>query len=344
MTAANKPEMLGIYRSMQVLLLVFSLIFFFIIAYGYFNLFARSGPFLALIAGSTMAIFAWYLARVIGTGPGGFRKNWVLFIPLIAISSAGVYNSFMLYLEGSQIMADAANDSIAQFGTLQKTAEATLAESGATAKINKVRTTSDALFSEIRNPVNCGQGTEAARLIQDLQAELPGFKPLSNPVRDCSKNEDVIADYRGKIADLIGRATWNNPDVQDVVASSERSRATLDELRSAVTTNYTPVTLQRTLNSFEGQDAVYRNLRFKLSRYTDVKGLDAGLHISEVQSLGNAFKLPALFVERTNQPATWVYLFIAIGFDALMVYLFQLAAANRVNRRARKETIGSALV
>jgi hypothetical protein len=340
--ASNKAEQTGAYRSMQILLLVFSVIFFFIIAYGYYNLFSKSGIFLALIAGCMMAIFAWFLARVIGMSPGGFRKYWVLFIPLMAISSAGVYNSFMLYLEGSQIMADTANDSIGQYGTLQKTAESTLAQSGATAKINKVRTISDALFSEIRNPVNCGQGPEAQRLIQDLQAELPGFKALSNPVKNCSKNEDVIADYRDRIGELVSRAPWNNPDLQDVVSSSTKSRSTLDELRSSVTTNYDPISLPRTLSSFEEQDANYRNLRFKLSRYTDVTSIDPGLHISEVQSLGNAFKLPALFLERTGRPATWAYLLIAVGFDILMVYLFELVASNRTNRRMRKDTIGSA--
>lgn len=340
--STNKADQTGTYRSMQILLLVFSIIFFFIIAYGYYNLFAKSGIFLALVAGSVMAVFAWFLARVIGMSPGGFRRYWVLFLPLVAISSAGVYNSFMLYLEGSQIMADAANDSIGQFGTLQKAAESTLSQSGATAKINKVQTIADALFSEIRNPVNCGQGPEAARLIGDLQAELPGFKPLSNPVKNCSKNEDVIADYRDKISELVSRAAWNNADLQDVVASSTRSRSTLDQLRASVTTNYDPLALPRTLNAFEEQDAIYRNLRFKLSRYADVTSLDSGLHVSQVQSLGNAFKLPALFIERTNRPATWVYLFIALGFDILMVYLFELVATNRSNRKIRKDTIGSA--
>jgi len=327
---------------MQVLLLVFSLIFFFVIAYGYFSLFLKSGVFLALVAASIGGLFAWYLARVIGSSPGGWRKHWYLFIPLVAVSSAGVYSSFMLYLEGSQVIADAANDSIAQFGTLQKTAESSLAESGATAKMNKVRSEADALFSEIRNPVNCGQGPEAQRLILDLQADLPGFKPLSNPVRNCLKNEDVIADYRGRIAELISRATWNNPDLHEVIASSSKSSVALDQLRSAATTNYSAMALKRTLNSFEEQDSIYRDLRFKLSRYTDVKSLDAGLHISQVQSLGNAFKLLTLIIERADQASTWVYLFIAFGFDALMVCLFELASSNRTSHRIRKDTLGSA--
>jgi len=141
---------------MQVLLFVFSLIFFAIIAYGYFYLFIRSGAFLAFVGCLIMAVFAWYLAQIIGTSRGGLRKHWVLLIPLFIVSAAGVYNSLMLYLEGGQIITDAASESQAQFATLQTAAERHLAETGATARTNRVRTLSEGLFSEIRNPVNCG--------------------------------------------------------------------------------------------------------------------------------------------------------------------------------------------
>jgi hypothetical protein len=152
----------------------------------------------------------------------------------------------------------------------------------------------------------------------------------------------VIAEYRTRIADLVAHARWNNPDLAGIVQESAQARQELSALRSSVTSNYSPVILQRTLTAFETQDARYRNLRFRLSRYTDVKELDEGLHISEVQSLGNVFKLPALFFERIGQVATYAYLLVAVCFDLLMVYLFQLVSANRVGQRAAAHSLGRA--
>jgi hypothetical protein len=317
---------------MQVLLFVFSLIFFAIVAYGYFNLFIGSGYFLAFLGATVMAVFAWYLARVVGTSSGGVRKHWVLFLALVIVSAAGVYNSLMLYLEGNRIVADAVADSQTRFAKLESTAEAALKESGATARSNRVNTLAEALYSEIRNPLNCGQGPEARRLIAALQRELTGFTPLSNPAQTCERNEELIDDYRERIGALTQRAEWNNPELHRVLGDSSKARMTLEELRLAVTTNFVPTMLRRALSTLEAHDSIYRDLRHRLSQQINVRDLEPGLHLTEVQSLGNAFKLPALFIERLDQPATYVYLLIAIGFDLLMVHLFQLVGANRMRK------------
>jgi hypothetical protein len=327
---------------MQVLLFVFSLIFFAIIAYGYFNLFLRSGIFLALVAAAVVAVFAWYLARIVGTG-GGIRKNPVLFAMLLIVSAAGVYNSLMLYLEGDRILTDAATEAQGQFASLRGSAEQGLASTGATARANQIRTTSEALFSEIRNPLNCGQGQEARRLIAELQRLLPGFTPLSNTGQRCERNEEVIKDYRERIDTLLGRAEWNNPDLSNVVSESNAAEQKLGELRSELSGSYSPLLLPRVLSEFETQDSRYRNLRQRLSRHADVRELSDSLHITEVQSLGNAFKLPALFLERIDQPVTWVYLLIAFGFDYFMVHCFMMVAGASGRRRRAQSSLAGAL-
>jgi hypothetical protein len=337
-----KAEQASRYRSIQVLLFVFSLIFFAIISYGYFNLFSRSGYFLAFVGAALMAVFAWYLARVIGTSPGGLRRNWILFVPLVVVSSAGVYNSLMLYLEGNRIISDTIVETQGQFSRLQSTAEHGLAESGATAHVNRVRSLSEALFSEIRNPLNCGQGQEARRLIAELQRELPGFTALSNAGQNCTRNEDVIGDYRTRVDALLARADWNNPVMNNIVSQSNQARQSLEELRSNTGSSFVPTMLQGTLSALETHDSTYRDLRRRLSQIVNVRDLDEGLHISEVQDLGNAFKLPALFIERLDQPATYVYLIVAIGFDLFMVYLFELVSSNRMRRQTPGNSLGRA--
>lgn len=340
---SNKSEQASRYRSMQVLLFVFSLIFFAIISYGYFNLFLRSGIFLAVLAAAVVAVFAWYLARIVGTN-GGIRKNPVLFAMLLVVSAAGVYNSLMLYLEGDRILTDAATEAQGQFGKVRGAAEQGLASSGAKAKADQIRTVSEALFSEIRNPLNCGQGQEARRLIGELQRQLPGFTPLSNTGQRCERNDEVIKDYKERIDTLIGRATWNNPDLQNVASEANGAEQRLGELRSELSTSYSPLMLARVLGEFEAQDSRYRNLRQRLSRHGDVRELADGLHITEVQSLGNAFKLPALFLERIDQPVSWVYLLIAFAFDYFMVHCFMMVAAQRRPRPKQERTdFGGAL-
>jgi hypothetical protein len=328
----SKSEQASTYRSIQVLLLVFSVIFFVVIAYGYYHLFISGGVFLALLGGSVMATFAWYLARVIGSSPGGPGKSLILFAPLLVVSAAGVYNSLMLYLEGGRVIADAATDSESQYARLQLAAEKGLSISGAAAKTARIQTLAESLFSEIRNPLNCGQGPEARRLMSTLQAQLPGFTPLSNPAKDCARNDDVISDYRSRINSLVERANWNNPDLLAVVGGSTLGRRALEEVRSEAATDYSPNLLKKSLTVFEAQDNDYRELKFRLARNIDDKSIADRLPINEVQSLGNAFKLPALFFSRLDELSTWVYLAIAIGFDLLLVYLFQLVTASRTRR------------
>lgn len=337
----SKAEQVNRYRSMQVLLFVFSLIFFAIIAYGYFNLFLRSGIFLAMVGAAVVAIFAWYLAQVVGNN-GGIRKHPVLFSALLVVSAAGVYNSLMLYLEGGRILTDAAGEAQGRFARLRGVAEQELESSGATERGNQVRTASEALFSEIRNPLNCGQGQEARRRIAELQRLLPGFTPLSNTGRNCERNEEVIADYRERIDTLLSRAAWNNPDLGNAIAEANGAEETLGNLRSELSAGYSPLMLPRVLPQFEAQDSRYRALRQRLSRHAEVRDVPDGLHISEVQSLGNAFKLPALFLERIDQPVTWVYLLIAFSFDYFMVHCFMLVAAHGGRRRATESKLAGA--
>lgn len=109
--SSQKEFQAGRHRAMQVLLAIFSAIFVAVVAYGYYHLLLGMGWFIALVGGVLIAALAWFFAKVAGTGEGGLKKNWILFIPLFLISAAGVYNSMMVNFEGGQVLADAAADS-----------------------------------------------------------------------------------------------------------------------------------------------------------------------------------------------------------------------------------------
>lgn len=340
---SSKSKQISNYRTLQALVLIYSFIFFCVITYGYFNLFIQNGWFLALIGGTVIAVFAWILARIIGSTPDGWKKHGLLLAVLFGISAAGVYNSLMLTFEGGQILSDTVTDSQDHFAKLQTSAEAGLATSGATAKIAKVHSLRDSLFSEIRNPLNCGQGPEAMRLISELQKELPGFTQLSGNNRDCTRNEEIVNDYNERIDALVSRASWNNKDLVDVASESEKARLALDQVRSEATTNYSVLGLGQMVNVFEGADAKYRNLLFRLSQHVDTQEIPKSLPILPVESLGNVAKLPALILSRIGNVSTWAYLIAAFLFDIVLIVAFQLVSANTIRRSGSNNALSGAM-
>jgi|GEM_PF-3078351 len=328
---SQKAAQASRHRSIQVLLAIFSAIFIAVITYGYYFLLISFGWFVALLGGVLIASLAWYLARVAGTGDGGMKNNWLLIVPLFLISAAGVYNSMMVFLEGEQVLADAASGAQGNFGELKAAADRQLAADGIAERINRVNTARDALISEINNPLNCGQGPEARRLIVDLKTNLPGFEPLSG-ARNCDQNEAVVADYNERIDALIARASWNNPELYETAARAKNARSKLAELRTEISQSYSANNISQIGSILEGHQTDYQDLRSRLEGQTDIEALPEKLDIIAAQSLGNVYRLPALFLNRLDEASTWVYLFVALGFDLLLVYLFQLATSTRVRR------------
>lgn len=326
-------------RNAQILALLFSCMFFAAIAYGWFNLFLKFGTFIALVLGALGAVTAWYLARELGED----RSNKVLYVPLIAISALGVYNTMMLYFEGQRLLTDTVTQAQGDFASLGNAAQAALTASGATAHLGHVQSLSDSLFSEIRNPLNCGQGSHARELIGELQKELPGFTELSATSNTCTHNEEVIGDYKERIAALTDRAKWNDPGLQAIGAQAGKARDALEAERTELVANYVPTRLPHILTVLEAQDSGYRDLRYQLSRRADVKDLPPALPLTGAQSLGNIAQLPALIWSRHGEWSTYVYLIAAIGFDLFMVRLFGMVAASRLRRNDGPRTVAGAL-
>ena len=236
--------------------------------------------------------------------------------------------------EGAQVLSDTASEAQVQFGKLEAAANAELKAKGVSAKANRVASLRDALFSEIDNPVNCGQGPEAQRLMDELKRELPEFKPLSSPTKNCTQNEKIISDYKGRIDNLVARAPWNNADLSNVSTKASKAREELADLRSEISKSYSPNSIRQIASVFEGHQTNYQDLIFQLGKQTDTDKLEPDLSIVAAQSLGNVYKLPALFLSRLDEASTYVYLLMALCFDLFLVYLYGLAKKNRVRKRA----------
>lgn len=316
-----------------MLLLIFSAMFIACIAYGYYNLFLSFGAFVAFVFGLVAAAFAWFLARWVGEGAARHSGGRWLFAPLLVVSATGVYNTLMLYLEGEQILVDTTNHVEGQFAALEASAGRAADTSGAAAHVDRVHALSESLFSEIRNPLNCGQGPEARRLIAELQRELPGFTPLSAARTSCAHNAEVIADYRERINGLVAQANWPGAGLIPLATEAAQARQKVGNLRAEVTAGYSPGMVRHVVTELEAEDSAYRDLRFRLMPATDVKDLPPALSLSSAQSLGNPAKVFNLLLSRLDQVSTYVYLLLALGFDLLMCSLFYLNAQSRVERQ-----------
>jgi hypothetical protein len=322
-----------------------SILFFVLISSGYFLLF-RGNIVVAVLSGLLFGSVAVLIAYWLGMQENGIRKYFPVFVFLLAISALGVFNSFMLNFEGRYIFTDAIEESQSDFQKLEGLIDAELKEEGLAVRLARIDGLRSALISEINNPMNCGQGPEARRLIAELQRELPGFQPLSSAGIDCSRNEEVIADYNSKISSLIERAAWNEPELVAASAAAKAARAELGELYGTASNSFGNALLGNIKPRLQALDDEYRRIYQNLAGRGAVnKDTPNSLPLLAVQTLGEPSQFLNLILARIWQVSTWFYIALAIGLDWFMTYLWGTVRASRSRRGgsiARKSKPGSA--
>lgn len=325
-------------RSSQIIAALYSIVFVAILWSGYYLLFQKNvlaAVFLATILSAT----AWFLAKFIGSHQNGIRQYWPLFALLLIISAVGVFNSLMLNLEGRRIFAETIENSAERFTAVDAAAVKALSQKGVGRHLDKVEELRSALIREINNPLNCGQGAEARRIIAELRRELPGFVPLSSTGVDCSKNEEVVADYNSRIDELIKRAPWNDAVLQEARENAASANAQLQKLGTRSATLMAPGLLSEVAPQLGGIDMQYRQTRNLLTRRDlDVSALPAQLNMTAVNSLGEWSQLLNLIVDRLDRISTYLYLALAVLFDWMMVYLFGVVRQNKPRRGQHHST------
>lgn len=331
----RRNDAIGALKNERMVALLASLVFWTVLFVGYYLL-VNSGVILSAGVGAILATLAWFLAKTIGSGEGGIKSNFPLFIVLLIISATGVMNAAFLNLEGKAVFNEAIVGSQGAFGQVRNNALERLTALKSIEKRDKVDRLTDALIKEIENPLNCGQGENAQQIMQELRNILPDFKPLSGAI-SCKRNQAVVSSYRDRISLLVDRASWNNPDLWDVVEKSRIEKGRLQSLEAQSEAATAFGLLSTVKPALKEIDATYRDMTERLERNgASMEALPATLPLSEVNSLGEWSQLIELIVRRLNKPSTYVYVFLAIGADWIMVYLF-----SRV-RRARAAVPGGA--
>ena len=321
-------------RGAQAIAGLYSILFFFLISSGYYLLFQQN-LLLALGAALLFSLLAWWLAKFIGSSRSGIRGHLPLFILLLLISAVGVFNSLMLNLEGRRIFVEAIDRAHDQFERLSNRAAIELSRGGSGSPLAHLQRVDDlkaALFSEIRNPLNCGQGPEARKIVGNLREELPEFRALSNGRPDCTQNTRVVEDYERRINELAAGAPWNNQVVAGVAAAASQAKRELDQLLQIASDSYGPRLLSEVAPQLEAKGGQYRDLVERLPAGDARAGLPPRLDLRGVESLGEWSQLINLLLDRVDKPTTYFYLLLAGFADWMMVHLFGLVSVNRTRR------------
>lgn len=329
-------------RTVQVISALYSVLFVAAIGYGYFVL-VPGNHFVGTLAACVIAGIAWNIARFIGGHERGIVTYAPLFILLLIISAVGVFNTLMLNLESRQIFSETIETANTQFTELESSARKYLVALETEKRINKVQALKDALIAEIKNPLNCGQGTKAREIMAELQSELPQFTPLNVPNIDCRQNDRLAEEYEKKIMNDVEKTPWYiesryselRLDKNQILENVSLSRQKLQEMRLSVSSSSPLTLLSEGSPMLKELGVTYSESVERLHRHTQSLEIPRTIDLALIESLGQWSQLINLLLARLDVPSTYVYLSIAVFADWMMVYLFGLVRQSKTNTRPR---------
>jgi hypothetical protein len=341
------------YRGIQIATLLYAALFMLAIGWGYYLLFAKQ-PVLGALLGIVLAGLALSFARFLGNEENGIKRFLPLFLGLLIVSAAGIFNNFMLTFEGKRIFSEAVSSAEDQFAQLRTAAEKKPQEIlKVEEKIAEITAEQTNLIAELENPANCGQGPAAIEIMARLKKMLPNFTALTrrggNP---CANINELIDSYKSTIPELYRSTSWYqdagygawlsdyNRLLAERTGSIPLAKNELARLRADVNVGAGATLVTRVKPELERLDAVYRDSLSVVRKYSDTPGLPPELSLLSVRSVGEWSQLPNLILDRLGKPTTYLYLALAIFADWLMIYLFKLLRERRMGIRPTAEPAG----
>ncbi len=341
------------FRAIQIATLLYAALFMFAIGWGYYLLFAKQ-PILGTLLGILLAGLAISFARFLGNEENGIKRFFPLFLGLLIVSAAGIFNNFMLTFEGKRIFSEAVSSSENQFAQLRTIAEKKPpAILQAEEKIAAIRAEQANLIAELENPANCGQGPAALEIMARLKRLLPNFTPLTrrggNP---CANISELIQSYLTTIPELYRSTDWYQNagydawskdysnllgEAQGAIGEIPRAKRDLARLRAEANAGSGADLVKGVKPELERLDAVYRDSLSVVRKYSETTSLPSELNLLSVRSVGEWSQLPNLILDRLGKPTTYLYLVLAIFADWLMIYLFGLLRERRMSIRPTAE-------
>ena len=341
-------------NTITLIVFAFSLLFFAVLANGYYILFVKDSAILAALIGLLLASIAWGLGKFIGSSESGIRGHLPMFILMLMLSAVGVFNSLMMNLEGKRIFQEAIDNASLSFKELPILAKKAMRDNAIEEKIARVDTLLNSLEQEIRNPRNCGEGPEARRILNEIRIELPGFRKLSGTNLNCNENEILVNQLVIMYREQASKELFNSKLLVDanygelvqsrnsIIETEKRAQNQLGQIRTEVNGGAnSSFLLKNTRPKLEGLAAEYQSLATDLIKYSrgDISAnVRPSLDISAVRNLGEWSQIINLLLSRLDKPSTYVYLFMAFFADWILIYLFQQLRAQR-SAQPRKRNV-----
>jgi len=326
--ASKKLEQKNRLQVIQVTTALYSAVFVAFISYGYVILLQKQMPILSYLIGIIFAFIAWNIARFIGGEENGIKKYAPLFALLLTISALGVFNTMLATFESKNILHEAVTESTHRFNSVKVTAQRVQDKQGITDRSSRVNTALSRLTTEIKNPMNCGQGPAALAAMRDLSQLLPGFVPLSSGRGNgCAQADELVAAYTVKVNELRLNAAWNNKELQQIVSVSDDALAKLKIAEAQ--TKSGPGAILPVSRTLEDNSPIYELSVQKLERYADTRSLPKTLDLTQVESIGEWSQIVNLIIGRIGKASTYFYLLTAGFADWMMVYLFAIVRERK---------------
>jgi hypothetical protein len=332
--------------TLTLIVFAFSIVFFAVLANGYYILFVKNGVILAGFIGVLLAFIAWSLGKFIGSSESGIRGHIPMFVLMLLLSAVGVFNSLMMNLEGQRIFQESIDNASARYKELPILAKQAMRDDVIEAKIAKLDSLMNSLEQEIRNPRNCGEGPEARRIIIKIKEELPDFEKLSGNTSNCEVNDQEINQLIDMYRTQINVKLFNSKLFVDknytelvkartkIIQTEEVAQLKLGQLRTEVSNGTDSRNLlSNTRPQLEALASEYQSLALDLSKYSrgDVASkVEPTLDLSAVRNLGEWSQLINLMISRLDKLQTYVYLFIALFADWILIYLFAHLRTHRL--------------
>lgn len=338
--------------TLTLIVFAFSIVFFAVLANGYYILFVKNGVILAGLIGVLLAFIAWSLGKFIGSSESGIRGHIPLFVLMLLLSAVGVFNSLMMNLEGQRIFQESIDNASARYKELPILAKQAMGIPVLEEKKAKVNSLMNSLEQEIRNPRNCGEGPEARRIIIKIKQELPDFEKLSGNTLNCDVNDQevnqLVEMYKAQIKEKLYNSKLfvdnNYAEIENarnkIIQTEEVAQLKLGQLRTEVSNGTDSRNLlKNTRPRLEDLASDYQSLALDLSKYSrgDVASkVEPTLDLSAVRNLGEWSQLINLLISRLDKLQTYVYLFIALFADWILIYLFAQLRTHRLAQPKKK--------
>jgi hypothetical protein len=350
-------------RAAQAVLFCIIPFFMLILAAGWSKLITSSipaeFPSLAWVIATGIAIMAVALARSIAEDRIAIQKTqqadktWmILFCLLFTISALGTMNTIFYYGEGRLLLSDALDQSRLNLNALRNEAGKMLRNPQIETKqatINRLLTNLTAEITNINGGQNCGVGENARKIIQEIAQELPGFTEISGSGKRVlcvgaeQKFEAIAQKYKDQAVELMRNNTVyiaSNFKDKDSFLNALNVRVQeeikkLDYAKNSISgdgldTTQGSESYKIAKNALESAENTYLELVQTLKTISgqQIKS-NSPISITQIRQLGSIAQVIPTLMSRLDHLSTWLYFFVAIMFDLILIMSFSRVFKGR---------------